>query len=610
MTQSKLWLVYVCFATAWVCLSVYSGYRVTRLSNPCEMTYSWPVYVELKAPSHPRYRLYSLSMKRARSAHNGIPVLYVPGHLASYKQSRSLGRHLYDIDPSKFDVFSLDFQQEPSALNGNFIRDQSSFLNECIHAIRQLYRDKHRSIFIVAHSMGGIVVRHALTLDSTAENAIESVITISTPHLMSRFPFDTASVYPSIQNNTVQVPFVSLAGGFRDLKIPAAFTRMKRHDGLTILTSLIPSVLVSADHECLVWCHAIVKAIAKGVDQLSSGKTMEESFAPADFTQKRDYYEEITSRGYADHENTLAVWIHPYVQASADYLLIHGAFVVNAILTILTLVLAYQWYQWQTTRQMDSIFQILNRIKLEYLVGLAAMYSYAPFFLTALGVLYLIGIFGRWIRIPAIVLVVALSIYCVFRECSYSITAFLLLVSIKYLVVLLTMQGSSLSHQHYIQSTMALQMASLPGWISSVVYYGVTSSWNQQLVLLCLCLVIDLCHVFHVRRLKLISIEDCSTCVFEDGGKNAIFIEFKTGRFKVVSCFCARDEDFRSEYCAFCKRTCDECCDEPQRPMLYIPILIFSQVILLLPNVPLPYWSTSLSIFLTCAHRIEKALFK
>ena len=83
-------------------------------------------------------------------------VLYVPGHWGSYTQSRSLGAHGIKltgqndyasvrealsalstntwngnaIDEHKFvfDVYSLDFSEQGGALNGNFLRLQSSFL--------------------------------------------------------------------------------------------------------------------------------------------------------------------------------------------------------------------------------------------------------------------------------------------------------------------------------------------------------------------------------------------------------------------------------------------------------------------------------------------------
>eukprot|EP00644_Phytophthora_capsici_P012532 jgi/Phyca11/534363/estExt2_fgenesh1_pg.C_PHYCAscaffold_230011 len=98
-------------------LFVHDVISTKKYESACEMTWSWPVYSPVE-----------------RDSLSGVPVLFVPGHMGSYKQARSLSRHLWDMDNTLFDVFALDFDEEPTGLNGNFITDQATYLND-VHVV-------------------------------------------------------------------------------------------------------------------------------------------------------------------------------------------------------------------------------------------------------------------------------------------------------------------------------------------------------------------------------------------------------------------------------------------------------------------------------------------
>ncbi|POM58437.1 GPI inositol-deacylase [Phytophthora palmivora] len=162
-----------------------------KYESACEMTWSWPVYSPVtwrSVPSHPKYALYRVDMKLARESLSGVPVLFVPGHLGSYKQARSLSRHLWDADETLFDVFALDFDEEPTGLNGNFITDQATYLNDVVRAILREYKRQNKknkkhtvipdSVVIVAHSMGGIVARTAELLPNYKKKSIQHVVAL------------------------------------------------------------------------------------------------------------------------------------------------------------------------------------------------------------------------------------------------------------------------------------------------------------------------------------------------------------------------------------------------------------------------------------------------
>eukprot|EP00943_MAST-04B_sp_MAST-4B-sp1_P004390 g4390.t1 len=138
----------------------------------------------------------------------GIPVLYVPGNKGHYKEVRSLG-YTSDIIADKvkatkrLEYFTLDFQEEASALNGAYLQDQAEYVNMAVSAILRLYRKQARgnkeklkhavkSVIVVGHSMGGIAATHALSLSSYRQGSISTIITLSSPHAAAPMYLDSA----------------------------------------------------------------------------------------------------------------------------------------------------------------------------------------------------------------------------------------------------------------------------------------------------------------------------------------------------------------------------------------------------------------------------------
>ncbi|OQS00368.1 hypothetical protein THRCLA_05979 [Thraustotheca clavata] len=279
----------------------------TRLENPCAMTYSSPVYTKLEVrpsaladPSllhtFAKYTLSTLHMDgddryvKHRHKYDGVPVLFVPGHLGSYKQARSYGQHLYELyrdsgnSKISYDFFLVDFNEEATGFTGYFMAEQGFYINEAIKKILNLYdaADRPTSVVVIAHSMGGIAVRTAMTLPNYVLRSIHTIVTLSTPHLLPPFPLDAkmVEVYSSTNaawkeftagcNTTLCAPFgdvvvVSLAGGHRDFVIHSSVATLDQlvppSNGIALLTSSIPSVGASMDHLCLLWCHQLLKTI-------------------------------------------------------------------------------------------------------------------------------------------------------------------------------------------------------------------------------------------------------------------------------------------------------------------------------------------------------------
>ncbi|KAI9922613.1 hypothetical protein PsorP6_000402 [Peronosclerospora sorghi] len=268
----------------------------TKLTSACDMTWSWPVYslVTWRAvPSHPKYQLYRVDMKSARESLAGVPVLFVPGHMGSYTQARSLSRHLWDTNETGFDLFALDFGEEPTALNGKYITEQATFVNDVVRGILREYKRREKkvsnskrvlptSVIFVAHSMGGIVARTAAILPNYKKQSIQHVIALGVPYEMPAFSFDTEinAVYDRMHLKSGKeddVVYVSIAGGHKDTLVETSWTNLNSvalsSRSFVVLASAIPTVKTSVDHFALLWCHQLLKVVAKSLHRVIDVET-------------------------------------------------------------------------------------------------------------------------------------------------------------------------------------------------------------------------------------------------------------------------------------------------------------------------------------------------
>lgn len=261
----------------------------SRHASGCQMTYSWPVYTA-QTSLHDKYQLYSVHMKQRRAHLTGVPVLFLPGHLGSYEQSRSIARHLWDIDADMYDVFAADFKGEPTGLHGKYVTDQAQFVNDAVRFILKQYKKQNsikrkfrvpESVIIVAHSMGGIVARTAETLANYKRNSILHVVSLGTPYAKPPFPMDVEmqAVYDRITHTSTQERqlltspvYVSIAGGHKDATIHSSLAVTDRivdsSRGFAVLTTAMPEVKLTMDHLCLLWCHQLLKVVAKSIDAI------------------------------------------------------------------------------------------------------------------------------------------------------------------------------------------------------------------------------------------------------------------------------------------------------------------------------------------------------
>ncbi|ORX67375.1 PGAP1-domain-containing protein, partial [Basidiobolus meristosporus CBS 931.73] len=297
----------------------------------CEMSYMRPVFLKQNDfnQSHTIYtKKYELYLYREHGydqtvSPNGIPVLFIPGNAGSYKQVRSIASGAaelyYDTIARQegavkngvlnLDFFSVDFNEELTALHGHSLLEQAEYVNDAIRYILALYQGRNsyptypaaqfpipKSVLIIGHSMGGVVARTLITMPNYLEESINTILTLATPHMAPPAPFERVgtNVYSRIAeywksgyaNETTSSAFenmalISVAGGNHDTMISSDLADISPvvppSNGFTVFTTTIPDVWLTMDHQCILWCAEIVRTVSKTllsvVDAREPGQT-------------------------------------------------------------------------------------------------------------------------------------------------------------------------------------------------------------------------------------------------------------------------------------------------------------------------------------------------
>ncbi|RIB09972.1 PGAP1-like protein [Gigaspora rosea] len=256
----------------------------------------------------------------------GIPALFIPGNAGSYKQVRSIASETSELYYDKvlrefdsqnngvrpIDFFTVDFNEEFSALHGHSLLEQAEYLNDAIRYILSLYPATRKNqqadpsiqphpdptaVIIIGHSMGGVVARTLFTMPNYQPGSINTILTLATPHILPPAPFDwqISKIYTDIndfwrngysqsatsQNSLADVTLISIAGGNLDTVVCSDSaninTLVPASHGFTVFTTSIPNVWTSMDHQCILWCNQLVKVVAKSllgiVDIRRAGQT-------------------------------------------------------------------------------------------------------------------------------------------------------------------------------------------------------------------------------------------------------------------------------------------------------------------------------------------------
>ncbi|KAL1918787.1 uncharacterized protein VTP21DRAFT_2809 [Calcarisporiella thermophila] len=273
----------------------------------CAMTYMRPMFLEQTNFDSRWSRLadkYSLFLYREygydeNEIPTGIPVLFIHGHAGSYKQVRSLAAEsamlYYDALAKKgfsgreirnLDFFTLDFNEEYSALHGLTLLEQAEYSNDAIKYILSLYHPQSHlpaptSVIIIAHSMGGIVARTLFVLPNFKAGSVNTLLTLTTPHLLPAMSLDRrmTTLYANLSaywregyqkgsgETLKEVTLVSIAGGSLDQIVASDAAGVESlvppTHGFAVYATGIPQVWTGADHLSILWCNQLVKALSR-----------------------------------------------------------------------------------------------------------------------------------------------------------------------------------------------------------------------------------------------------------------------------------------------------------------------------------------------------------
>ncbi|KAA8548187.1 hypothetical protein F0562_004552 [Nyssa sinensis] len=332
--------------------------KVKPISNGCIMTYMYPTYIPISSPenvSSVKYGLYlyhegwkKIDFNDHLKKLSGVPVLFIPGNGGSYKQVRSLAaesdrayqggpleRTFYQeasltleegganmdmagyLLPNQYshmlDWFAVDLEGEHSAMDGRILEEHTEYVVYAIHRILDQYKESFdarvregaassgnlpKSVILVGHSMGGFVARAAIVHPHLRKSAVETVLTLSSPHQSP-----PVALQPSLghyyshvnqewrKGNEVQnsqtghymsgplsrVVVVSITGGINDYQVRSKLESLDgivpATHGFMISTTAIKNVWLSMEHQVILWCNQLVVQVSHTLLSLIDSKT-------------------------------------------------------------------------------------------------------------------------------------------------------------------------------------------------------------------------------------------------------------------------------------------------------------------------------------------------
>uniref|UniRef100_A0A5K4FBH1 GPI inositol-deacylase n=1 Tax=Schistosoma mansoni TaxID=6183 RepID=A0A5K4FBH1_SCHMA len=261
-------------------------------SNRCILTrmMDFPEYdevnVDCKRKCYLGYALYQYREgSRFRSRLYNSPVLFITGSQGSFKTVRSLATTIQNFPQysSSLDYYSVDFNEEPSALSGEIIERQTDFVDKAIDTILGTYANRPNPpehIVLIGHSVGSIVIFNLLSSRwNITQTKVKLVLSLAGPIYQPVILPDRsmAQIYQRIHNYLDQISnipnyplvIISITGGSRDRIVPDLLGNIDQAypalNSLSLSTSAIQYVWASCDHRCILWCLQLMLVLNKGL---------------------------------------------------------------------------------------------------------------------------------------------------------------------------------------------------------------------------------------------------------------------------------------------------------------------------------------------------------
>jgi len=167
--------------------------------------------------------------------------------------------------------YAVDFREELSAHGAGVLEAQAEFVAQCMADISALGEGPApRHLILVGHSMGGIVAKAALLRAPRGPNAprVPLLVTLATPNAAHPFLAEhaLAAFYGELQAAWAGAPqkpaVLSVSGGWRDALVDEGLALERGAHAVSSSTEGVPGVMLSADHQAIVWCNELVRKLA------------------------------------------------------------------------------------------------------------------------------------------------------------------------------------------------------------------------------------------------------------------------------------------------------------------------------------------------------------
>ena len=209
----------------------------------------------------------------------------------------------------RLDWFAVSFGEELSAFHGALLEDQTAFAARVVEHVASMYASSHAvtnsnasedtktksrkepeptHVVLLGHSMGGLVARGALLDDALQKKKTSlavSLVTLASPHAYSPATTTMRAArrharlneawrlgYAEEKGSVTNVALASVTGGDRDRQVLASHADLKvggvvdARFGFAVDAGDVPGAFgVSADHQCVLWCNQVIKAVANAV---------------------------------------------------------------------------------------------------------------------------------------------------------------------------------------------------------------------------------------------------------------------------------------------------------------------------------------------------------
>ncbi|GFZ19098.1 hydrolases, acting on ester bond [Actinidia rufa] len=253
----------------------------------------------------PKYAVRSLAAESNR-AYQGGPLertFYQEASLTLKEGGEELDTSGFGLPNqyiSMLDWFAVDLEGEHSAMDGRILEDHTEYVVYAIHRILDQYKDSRdararegasvsgslpKSVILVGHSMGGFVARAVIVHPHLRKLAVETVLTLSSPHQSPPVALQPSlgqyyarvnqewrkgyEVQTSRTGRYVSDPplsrivVVSISGGIHDYQVR---TKLESLDGIVppshgflISSTAMKNVWLSMEHQVILWwCNQLV----------------------------------------------------------------------------------------------------------------------------------------------------------------------------------------------------------------------------------------------------------------------------------------------------------------------------------------------------------------